>query len=34
MDGGDDETRFAKIWSPQGPYSKLGLIATMASYGV
>jgi len=34
MDGANDEERFVKIWSSQGPNSKLALIATMVSYGV
>ncbi len=34
MNGANCEARFAKVWSSQSPYSKLGLIATMAKYGV
>jgi hypothetical protein len=34
MDGANDEERFAKIWSSQGPNLKLGLIVTVVSYGV
>jgi len=34
MDDENDEERLAKIWSSQGPNSKLGLIVTMVSYGV
>jgi len=34
MNGANDEVGFVKVWSPQWPYLRLGLIATMVNYGV
>jgi hypothetical protein len=34
MDGVNGETKFVEIWIPKGPYSRLGLANTMASYGI
>jgi hypothetical protein len=34
MDGVNGEATLVKICIPKGPYSKLGLVTTMISYGV
>jgi len=32
VDGVDSEVGFVEIWTPKRPYSRLGLVTTMASY--
>jgi hypothetical protein len=32
MDGVDSEVGFVEIWTPKGPYLRLGLATTVASY--